>query len=68
MLQEARKGTRGALRPVRQLKRNANTFTVYGHNKIANIKSANCISETNSPNISLANKSSCMVTLLLIAI
>ena len=31
------------------------------HNKIANIKSANCISETNSPNISLANKSSCTV-------
>ena len=28
---------------------------------MANIKSANCISETNLPNISLANKSSCMV-------
>ena len=29
--------------------------------KIANIKSANCFSQTNSLNITLADKSSCMV-------
>ena len=29
--------------------------------QIANIKSANCFSQTNSPNITLANKYSCMV-------
>ena len=29
--------------------------------QIANIKSANCFSQTNSPNITLANKYSCTV-------
>ena len=29
--------------------------------QIANIKSANCFSQTNSPNITLANKLSCTV-------
>ena len=29
--------------------------------QIANIKSANCFLQTNSPNITLANKYSCMV-------
>ena len=30
--------------------------------QIANIKSTNCFSQTNSPNITLANKYSCTVT------